>query len=225
MKKGEPDEMQTLTLTKIRCVLKHINVRKEGNEEDGLELANDLKFALESRADIALRALGAHDLVAALYDKDDNPLCPELDALHFGLELDDHDLLIDANALEFRGVTLKSIVLELKGPGQEAALTFVAQIKPTPEEHAMVAEMLREEVVLSVVPPNTLPGVARGGKIEGGKKGGDDIEICPECEKPFTEKDTTVQVSTKDIKSPRLHSKCLKKRGDRVVKALKKKKK
>jgi hypothetical protein len=224
--------MQTLTLTSTRCALKHINVRKEGNEEDGLELANDLKFALQARADIALRALGCRDLVAALYDKDDNPLCPELDALHFGLELDDHDLRIDANALEFRGVTIKGIVLELRGPGQEAVLTFVAQVKPTPEEHAMVAEMLREEVVLSVVPPNTLPGVVPEGKIEGGKKGGDDIEICPECKYPIAESDDTVTVSVDDendpsgyTEGPKLHVKCHKKRLARAAKALKKKKK
>ena len=224
--------MNTLTLSAIRCTLNHINVRKEGNEEDGLELANDLKFVLKTRGDVALRALGAEGLIPALYDKHDNLICPAIKALSFALEMDNHTLGIEGNAPDFDGVKLKAFALEFSGPGPEANLTFMAQIHPSPEEQAMIVEFLREDVVLTVTPPNTLPGVARAGKLEdvptkavesvSGKSEKGDNTICPECNKPFTEKDTSVQISTKDKKSPRLHSKCFDKRANRAVNAMKK---
>lgn len=208
--------MNTLTLSAIRCTLKHVNVRKEGNEEDGLELANDLKFSLATRGDVALRALGAPGLIPALYDKDDNLVCKAVKALNFALEMDNHRMQIEGNPPNFGGVKLRAFVLELSGPGQEANLTFVAQIHPDPEEQAMIVEFLREEIALTITPPDTLPGVVKTRKLE---------DICDECKKPFTEKDTSVQVSTKDAKSPRLHDRCFKKRGDRLVKELKNKNK
>ena len=168
--------MNTLELTAIRCTLKHINVRTEGTEEDGMELANDLKFALRTRADIALRALGARDLAQALYDKDDNPLYPEIKALAFDVVMDQHALEIGEGRVEFGNATLKAFAIEFVGPGPEAELTFTAQVYPTSGQQAELAEMLREEIVLTVAPPNTLPGVAKEGAIKSeaeklGKKG------------------------------------------------------
>ena len=59
--------MRLLELKTVPCEFVHVNVRKEGNEEKGLRLANDLKLVFEADGTVALAALGCKDLVKAFY--------------------------------------------------------------------------------------------------------------------------------------------------------------
>lgn len=215
--------MRVLELKAVPCELAHINLRKEGNEEKGLELANDLKLVFETDSKLALKALGCEDLADIL------PEIPCLKGIEFSSEFDRHDIVLKCGSAEvgIRNAKLKAFRLEFRDR-DKAGVTFMAQIKPTLKQQATLADFLRESaLVLSVLPPATLPGVAKKGKIEGKptSKQKSAKLICPDCNNILKETDI-VRLSAMDKNSPRIHRACFRKRMNKKTtkkKATKKK--
>lgn len=207
--------MKVLELKTVPCELAHINLRKEGNEETGLELANDLKLVFEADGKLALKALGCEDLAKVFYP--DGRLIPSIKCVEFSNEFDRHDLILKCGAAEvgLRNAKLKAFRLEFRN-GEKAGVTFMAQIKPTLKQQATLADFLRESaLILTVLPPATLPGVAMKGKIEGKptSKQKNAKLICLDCHKPIEKESDGVQISAMDKNSPRVHKNpCFKKR-------------
>lgn len=202
--------MRILELKTVPCELAHINLRKEGNEESGLELANDLKLVFETDSNLALKALGCEDLADIISE------IPCLKGIEFSSEFDRHDIILKCGSAEvgIRNAKLKAFHLALRD-SEKASVTFMAQVKPTLKQQAMLADFLRESaLVLTVLPPATLPGVAKKGRIEGkptSRQKGAKL-VCPYCHKPIEKESDSVQASAMDKKSPRVHKACFRKR-------------
>lgn len=204
--------MRTLDFTRMICALKHVNPRKEGNEEDGLELANDLKLVMEGRGDMLLASLGAERIAMGLYDKDDNFLVSGIAAIAFYLEFKDHDLKIETGSeqLELRHVVLKKFSIEFQD-GPTAKMTFQAQVHPTSRQAAQLQECLGEEVFITVVPPHTLPGIAKAGKVDA--KG----RVCRICKKPITDAKLTVEFEFEGKRTEPVHNVCWQKEAEKLA--------
>lgn len=223
--------MNVLELKSVPCDFSHINLRKEGNEEKGLELANDLKLVFETDGALAFEALvpGCKDLIKVLYPN--GRLLPAIKLVEFDSEFDRHDIKLKCGSAEvtLRNSKLKGFQLKFLD-GNKVGVTFMAQVKPSLKQQATLADFLKESaVILTVLPPATLPGVVDKGRIEGkptGKQKGAK-PICPDCTKPIEKESDGVQASAMDKNSPRIHKACFRKRANKKTakkKATKKKK-
>lgn len=203
--------IRVLELKAVPCDLSHINLRKEGNEESGLELANDLKLVFETDSNLALKALGCGDKAKIVSE------IPCLKGLEFDCEFDRHDLKLKCGPAEviIHNAKLKAFHLAFRG-GEKVGVTFMAQVKPTIKQHGVLVDFFRESaLLLSILPPATLPGVAKKGRIEGKptSKQKDAKLICLDCNKPIEKESDGVQISAMDRNSPRVHKiPCFKKR-------------
>lgn len=138
-----------LELTDAVAQIVHLNLRKEGPEENKT-LAVDVKFEVESNDTI----LAAFDptLRSAFFRVDSPDLrFPAMGPYPWSGEMLHMELQV--NKLAFRDATLKKFVLDpyINAKSDRCVkLTFSAAIAPTGREVAVLAEMVQDAVMLTV---------------------------------------------------------------------------
>lgn len=143
-----------INFTASDATLKHLNIRKEGNEEDAIA-AIDLKIECECAAGVLIPLLGADRAPVFWHDN------PDQDVLYHGLleikcsaYYEDHDLHFCG--LDFKGVKLKNFSFT-PTPKKNIELVFSASIKsPTNREINVLVEQLHEMSALQVIAPPDL---------------------------------------------------------------------
>ena len=136
--------------------LTHLNVRKEGPNDDTKQTAIDAKFSCETNG-VVLKTLLGTDYVPDFWIRDGE----EIAARYIGIEtikswafFDDHQL--NFGGLKFDSVKLKSFVFKPVGKGA-IELAFQASINnPTERELCILAEMLKGCALLEVYSPPDL---------------------------------------------------------------------
>jgi len=136
--------------------LTHLNVRKEGPNDDMKQTAIDAKFSCETSGAVLKTLLGT-DYVPDFWERDGE----EVTARYVGIEtikswafFDDHQLIF--GGLKFDSVKLKGFVFKPVGQGA-VELVFQASINnPTERELCILAEMLKGCALLEVVAPPDL---------------------------------------------------------------------
>ena len=153
--------MESFKLKPTPTKLKHLNTRKEGQEDD-LTLAIDAKFSVEGHFDLLGTLFPDSEIFeahkAALFDKDGNIRCQGLSGISFGgCSLSNHDLSVSVlgKNMDFRNVKLHKFEAKID-EGFKTELIFTATLKPTAREVASLADALLEYVTLSVMPPPML---------------------------------------------------------------------
>lgn len=145
-----------LELENSVATLKHINARKEGQEDDK-ELAVDLKLVIDEQAVVVLPQFEPQ-LRGFLFDGD-RLRFPQMDAIkikgeHLNME-------IELCGLEFIGATLSKFEIEsyIEPRGidrdeysdiQRVRLTLSASFKPRGAEVATIAELLGEATEITI---------------------------------------------------------------------------
>lgn len=128
----------------------HLNTRKEGKEEDGKELALDVKFKVKI-ASTGFSFFECEDLGNALYTDIGAVKNIFIDPITLSYELKNYSFEISGR--EYFGTTLKKFVLEPLD-GNLLAVSFQATFKPTANEVALMAEHLQDMVQIKVHPEN-----------------------------------------------------------------------
>lgn len=228
--------MKKLVLKDHTATLESMNIRMT-NPDKGPQLVADLKLTTKTDAK------NLSFLSASLYDRSGVPRLSCEDEIHWGGKLEHYDLFVKHSPnseARYHDITVRRFVSTLL-PNKRAELCFTASIKLSgkkigelserismplsislePQPHLFDKKGIRrgkaEAKKLGMVPAKALKAVSEG-KQENGKN-----KICPECKKPITKDDTSVQLSAMDKKSPWLHSKCFDKRANRALKKLKSK--
>jgi hypothetical protein len=136
------------------ATLKHLNVRKDGPEEEQ-ELAVDVKLSTRIPAS-ALPPLVADegDIQDSLWFEGGSPRFWSISELRFDTQFEHHEIWL--SGMRFSGVKLKKFVVTPQD-GHEADVLFQAQIHPSSTEVATLAEYVTEEVRLAVAPMDELP--------------------------------------------------------------------
>lgn len=153
------------TVQSTDATLKHLNVRKDGPDDDQA-LAVDVKLEARLPASV-LPPLVADEgrIEEALWLEDGSPRFWSITQLRFETEFRHHVLRLAG--MGFWDVTLRRFVVTPQD-GHEADVTFQAQIHPRSTEVAALAEYVSEDIRLSVEPEGELP-------LEGG--GRPDAEV------------------------------------------------
>jgi hypothetical protein len=128
----------------------HLNTRKEGKEEDGKELAIDVKFMVKMTSD-AFSFFECQDLANAFYTDIGAVKNVFIEPLGLTYELKNYRLTVVGK--EYCGVTLKKFYLK-PIDGNLVSITFQASFKPTSNEVALIAENLQDLIEISVEPTN-----------------------------------------------------------------------
>ncbi|HXC41136.1 MAG TPA: hypothetical protein VN667_19545, partial [Burkholderiales bacterium] len=129
--------------------LKHINLRKEG-EEDNKELASDLKFEATTGADLLL---AFHpQLRLMLFNPDGEVRFPMMGAVSWAGQFNSMAVRISPNEpgeRRFNSAKLKSFVFEPQR-GFKVKVTLSAQIHPQAGDPDFLAECLHEDVPIQI---------------------------------------------------------------------------
>ncbi len=128
----------------------HLNTRKEGKEEDGKELAIDVKFMVKMTSE-AFSFFECQDLASAFYTDIGAVKNVFIEPLGLTYELRNYRLTVVGK--EYYGVTLKKFALK-PIDGNLVSITFQASFKPTSNEVALIAENLQDTIEISVEPTN-----------------------------------------------------------------------
>lgn len=128
----------------------HINTRKEGKEEDGKELAMDVKFKVKVSSE-EYAFFECEELGKALYTDIGAVKNVFIDPISLSYEMKNYSFNISER--EYYGITLKKFVLEPLD-GYLMAISFQATFKPTANEVALMAEHLQDMVKIKLYPEN-----------------------------------------------------------------------
>lgn len=141
----------TLTL-KHRATLKHINTRKEG-DDDHRDLALDLKLAAEGLTASTLATLfpsdAGHDPVSAFWDDDGHPKWYTLSELAIEAKLIGHKVTLGGR--DYLGATIKGLSFLIRDE-RKVDLTFTVQINPAAADVAVFANALYERIDIAIEP-------------------------------------------------------------------------
>lgn len=138
--------------------LKHLNIRKEGNEEDAIT-AIDLKIECETSAAVLIPLLGADRAPAFWHDNaDEDVLYTGLSEVKTWAVFEDHELRFCG--LRFPIAKLKNFSFKPVAK-KNVELTFSAAIRsPSDQQINVLAEMLHAGSALEVIaPPDLFDGI------------------------------------------------------------------
>ena len=128
----------------------HLNTRKEGKEEDGKELALDVKFKVKI-ASTGFSFFECDELGKALYTDIGAVKNIFIEPISLSYELKNYSF--EVSGREYFGINLKKFVLEPLD-GYLLAVSFQATFKPTANEVALMAEHLQDMVKIKLHPEN-----------------------------------------------------------------------
>jgi len=128
----------------------HLNTRKEGKEEDGKELALDVKFKVKV-ASTGFTFFECEELGKSLYTDIGAVKNIFVDPITLSYEMKNYSFEISGR--EYFGITLKKFILEPLD-GHLMAISFQATFKPTANEVALMAEHLQDMVKIKLHPEN-----------------------------------------------------------------------
>lgn len=128
----------------------HLNTRKEGKEEDGKELALDVKFKVKV-ASTGFAFFECEELGKSLYTDIGAVKNIFVDPITLSYEMKNYSFEISER--EYFGITLKKFILEPLD-GNLMAISFQATFKPTANEVALMAEHLQDMVKIKLHPEN-----------------------------------------------------------------------
>ena len=134
----------TLELFGARATIKHLNIRKEGPQDDQI-LAVDVKLQLIT--DAGVLAYFHPTLRALLFNESGNPRIPQLDPISLDGTIKDTELKLGKIALS--PVELKRFSFEPLA-GDRVLVTFQASTQPTGQQIALLAELVQSEIDLDV---------------------------------------------------------------------------
>jgi len=134
--------------------LVHINIRKEGPEEDQI-LAIDLKFNCETSSDVVRQLVGAEDTPAFWDDNEDqDPFWPAIKTISTEGEFEQQELKF--GNVHFKSVKVKKCSFTPR-PKEKIDLVFSASVNnPGQKEVSTLAEYVKENLPLSVIAPPDL---------------------------------------------------------------------
>jgi len=128
----------------------HLNTRKEGKEEDGKELALDVKFKVKMSSE-GYSFFECDDVGKMLYTDIGAVKNVFIDPITLSYEMKNYGFEIDGK--KYFGITLKKFILEPLD-GYLMAISFQATFKPTANEVALMAEHLQDMVKIKLYPEN-----------------------------------------------------------------------